>query len=210
MSWFFVFYVDSRYGYVYREPDPWFNVPLITGNCPDTKFHLSETHHLHRIGGHLKNFGLRTALILETKQETEAVMLKLLLDEIIVNNNGSRSRPPILQLILQDPDFKKLSELCSPLEEIRKGEQKRRHDQKASAMVQKNIERLVMTVEEFDGSFSEEFLQSAETFIGSCNDEIERIRVESRTLSRKAATARRKLQRELLSYATFTHHPDLK
>lgn len=205
-----VWYVDSRYGYIYRTPEPWFNISVVNANCPSAIVHKSETHVLHTYGGYLKNFGLRTALLIEVASTEEAVLLRMLADQIVNQDHGTKSRIPSLQLILENPDWKALEELCEPLKAYKRLEPKRRGDVKGTNLLQKQIDRVNMTIDDLDGVICDAYREQTTKFIEDSYAEIERIRAETRTASRKATTARRHLTRKLLSHATFTLTPNLK
>lgn len=189
---------------MYRDPSPWFNVQLIQDSCPDVIFHCSETHQIHKIGGYLKNFGLRTCMILEATSASDACILKMLEDQIVATDHGNKCRPPSLQLILENPDFEELQKLSDPLEEYKQGDAKRRGNTKATMTLQKQIDRVMSTVEDLDVMLSPEYMEQAAIFVDNGYQEIERIRGIARSESRKATSARKTLQKRLLSKATFS------
>lgn len=209
MSWLFCYFVEARYGYIYRDPEPWFNTEVIANNCPDTVFHCSETHLIHKFGGYLKHFGLRTCMIIEAKTEEDAVMLRMFEDQLIMPNNGSKGRTPCLQIIFNNPDYDALATLCEPIEAYKKDEHRRRADLKATSALQRQIDRAMMTVEELRDSLSEEYIKYAGEFVDHSYDEIERLREAAAERSRKAGVARRALRRKLLTYATYCKNPKL-
>jgi hypothetical protein len=210
MSWMFCYYVESRYGYLYRDPAPWFNVDIVAANCPSAFFHCSETHIIHKLGGYLKNFGLRTCLIIETPREDEAVMLRLLGDQLINHNHGTKSRAPVLQLILENPDWNALEDVCQPLEAYKRLEGKRKDEIRATNLLQKQIDRITTTVEDLDGVVGDEYRDQTAKFIEASHSEIERIRSDGRASARTATSARRTLTRKLLSYSSYSLSPNLK
>lgn len=203
MSWLFCYYVETRYGCIYRFPNPWFNQEAILEACPGAIFHCSESHKIHAIGGFLKNFGLRTCMIIEVQSDAEAMVLRLMDDQVVSMDHSMKSKPPSLQLILENPDMKTLDELSQPLIEYKRGDAKRRSDNRACQTLQKQVDRVVMTIEDLEGSISTEFIEKASAFVDSSLQEIERIRNEGRVESRKATAARKALQKKLLSFSTY-------
>lgn len=209
MSWLFCYFVEARYGYIYREPSPWFNVNIVTDNCPDTIFHCSETHKIHKYGGYLKHFGLRTCMILEAKTEEDAVMLRMLEDQLVIPNTTMKARAPVLQLILNNPDYQALDALCEPIDAYKKDEYKRKGDIKATNVLQRQIDRVMMTVEDLRLAIGEDYIKQAGEFVDNSYAEIERIRKVNKSEAAKVAVARRSLRKKLLSYATFSLNPKL-
>lgn len=203
MSWLFCYFVEPRYGIMYRDPEPWFNVKAIMDACPNVVFHTSETHVLHNIGAYLKNFGLRTCMIIEATSDADACMLRMMEDEIVVPQSLSSSKPPSLQLILQDPDFDELLKLSEPLLDYKKGDARRRENVKAITVLQKHNDRTSMALSDLDSSLSSDFLEQATIFMDVSHQEVERLQMQSRIESRKATAARKVLCRKLLSYSTF-------
>ncbi len=204
----FCFYVESRYGYLYRTAEPWFDTEVVANNCPGAVFHFSETHPIHKIGNHLKNFGLRACMVIEAEQESDAVLLRMLEDQII--RPGVGKRPPVLQLVLKDPDWEALGKLCEPLDAHRATEYQRRGEHKATMTLQRQIDRMSDTVDDLQDLLSDGYTRQTDDFIMMSYDEIERIKEASKAASKKAAFARRALLKKLISYSIFTLTPNLK
>jgi hypothetical protein len=204
VQYLFAFYVETRYGFLYRSPEPWFNQALVREQCPGVIFHCSETHVLHKYGGFMKNLGLRAAMILETHSAEEAVMLRMMSEQIVLPVSGVKSRPPILQLILEDPDWDVLAEISKPLWSHRANEVKRRQDLRTITSLQKQIDRMNTVLEDHSETLSVDFIRNTTTFVNASYDEIDRIKNTSKVESRNASMARRQLQRKLMSYSVFS------
>jgi len=148
-------------------------------------------------------------MILSTDSEAEAMMLRLLENDII-NQPQGKGRAPSLQMILKDPDFDELKKLCEPLDEYRNGEYSRKADTKYTNVIQRNVERLTATISDLDSMLSPEFMAQVDQFASHAYEEINRIRSANRSQSSKATVARKQLLNKLLSYAIYTKTPKLK
>jgi hypothetical protein len=201
MTWYFIYYARDNYLHSFHDIGSCFNRTWLANMCSDTTIHLPDSHKLHDIGRHLKNMGLRSAVILQTDNEHEAMILQLMQSDVIHPN--SDKSPPILQMILQDPDFARLAQACIPLEAI-EAEQDYGSDGVQNANIIQRISlRLTTTVDTLGSDLSPKFTGASSVFIAACNAELNRIRETSRSLARRAGTERKKLLKELLSYATF-------
>lgn len=201
MTWYFIYYADANYLHSFADIEACFNSTWLANMCSDTVIHLPDDHRLHGIGRHLKNMGMRSAVILQTSNEHEAMMLQLMQNDVI--NQASDKRPPVLQLVLKDPDFARLTQACIPLDEIRAEQDHSHDDLQNSNSIQRISLRLVTTVQDLGPSLSKSFEEASSVFVAACNTELTRIRELNRSLARRAGTERKKLLKELLSYATF-------
>jgi len=201
MTWYFIYYARDNYLHSFHDIAACFNRTLLANMCSDTIIHTPESHKLHDIGRHLKNMGLRSSIILQTENEHEALVLQLMLNDVI-QQNSSKS-PPVLQMILQDPDFARLAQACIPLEDISAEQEYGRDNPQNSNIVQRISLRLAMSIEELGSDLSPQFVGASSVFIDACNDELNRIRETARSLARRAGNERKVLHKELLSYATF-------
>lgn len=203
MQYLFVFYIESQNGFLYKSPEPWFNEPFILASCPSAVFHTSETHLLHEYGDLLKNLGLRSSMIIETNDSDEALILRMIIDQVINVVPNARNKPPILQMILKDPEWDALAEVSAPLWSYRASGQKRLDDHLSSMLMQKQVDRLVDMVNDTSSSLSDRFLRDTQQYIESITDEIERIQKESRDLAKTISRARKALHKKLISYAIY-------
>jgi hypothetical protein len=202
MTWYFIYYARDNYLHSFHDITACFNQTWLANMCSDTIIHTPESHKLHDVGRHLKNMGMRSSIILQTDNEHEAMILQLMQNEVIHSN--SDKSPPVLQMILQDPDFARLAQACIPLDEIAAEQEYGRDNPQNSNLIQRISLRLAMTVEELGSDLSPKFTGASSVFIDACNDELNRIRETTRSLARRAGNERKKLLKELLSYATFT------
>ena len=200
MTWYFIYYASSNYLHSFEDIESCFNKTWLANMCSDTIIHSPETHRLHEIGNRLRNNGLRTAIILQTENEHEAMVLQLMMNTVI---QPQEKLPPVLQLVLCDPDFARLTQVCMPLEELRIKQAQSRDDLQVSNNIQRVSLRLVRTVEDLGTSISPEFTTAASVFVDECSAELDRIQKNGRVIAKQSANERKKILRELMLYATF-------
>ena len=201
MTWYFIYYADAKYLHSFADIEACFSPSWLANMCSDTIIHAPDTHRLHDIGYRLRHMGLRSSVILQTSNEHEAMLLQLMQDSVI--NQESDKRPPALQMILEDPDFARLTQASIPLDDVLAEQDNEQAYMKDSFNVLRIGTRMATSVEELKPSVSQDFLDAASVFTAACHKEVVRIQEANRSCARRAKSARKKLLKELLSYATF-------
>lgn len=210
MHHYFIFYADSRQGFLYADESIWFDVEDVLVRAPSATFYGADTHDIHRYGSLMKHYGLRNSLILRVDNEQDAVMIRLTADSLFKEEVTGKHNKPVLQAILRNPDFKYLDSLCGNLIEYKKNETRRRSEAQAALHVQTGIEKLAFTVDAVSDLISKEYLKALSDFQIVSQKEIDRIRDQSKEENIRAKIERKTLMRELLRDSVYVRTKMLK
>ena len=211
MTWLFSYFVEEKSGYTYDSPSPWLNVEAIKSVCPEASFHgYGRTiHPLHKCGNHLKNFGLRGCLIVETPSDSEAVILTLMGDQVTARGDLSSTRDLLLQFILRDPDWDEINKLILPLDIHQDNNGTRRSDYLAISDLRRLIDKVAFEVGNFTTNVvSDDYVEAVNQFVEVSHQEIERVQTLHDAMTSSAAAKRRELAKLLWSYSTYIRNPD--
>lgn len=149
-------------------------------------------------------------MVIEVQDDADALLLRLISDDIVLPNPVTTSKPPVLQFILRDPDWKALDLICKPLELYKARELQRRDDNRVISSLQKCVDRMTSTMADLEEVLSDTYLSQSREFVDHSNIEIDRLHTSVKTASQEAKAARRALSKSLLNYSVFSLKTSLR
>lgn len=208
MTWYFCYYVTAKYGQTYFNPEECLHTDILAESCDHVTVHMGTQHKIHEVGMNLKMYGLGSAIIIETNNEKDVTVLKLVGNAII---NESKFRPnqrPTLQLIVFSPNFPKLDAICQDLEIARHHQQCSREDMEETIrIIQRQADKLVRLVDDLHEQVSDTFKTRTSDFVESCVDEINRHTDHHRETARATAGIRKQLLKAFSPFVIYAN-PD--
>lgn len=204
MTWYFCYYVNAKYGQPYINPLDCINTDLLKESCSDLVINTGINHALQNIGTNLRMYGLGTAIILETSNEKDVTMLKLLSNSIINETKFRNEQAPVLQLIVLNPNFAKIDIICQDLELAKHHQQCSREDmEEVVRVIKRQADKLDRMGDMMEGQLSPSFKKLTGDYVTSCLNEIALQNDKHKVTAAQTTNIRKKLMHAFLPFIVY-------
>lgn len=183
----FSIYASKKSGYSYSNLSHWLDLDFIQSNLPLTRI-IRSGHPLHVMGSLVKNYGMRSSIILETTDETEAAMIIMAWESFILKNGSVNI--PSLQEGWAKLDLDHLVELTANTEVVPTA--RSMSNQNTVDLLKKLGVRIEDSLMDAEYLLSPDFIDQTGIFVDHVSTEIARlqaINAKSKSESRKIKNA---------------------